>query len=82
MDDKERQTLAIGLAQSISMQAKELPPNQRPEFIKRAVLAVRTEFERQCGADPAMDEAAHKLHALIETMVELIEESGGSVGHA
>ncbi len=26
--------------------------------------------------------AADKLQALIETMVELIEESGGSVGHA
>ena len=82
MDDEERQKLAIGLAQSIAMQAMELPADRRQEFIKRAVAAVRSEFERKFGGDPDLAEAASKLHALIETMVALLEESGGSVGHA
>ncbi len=82
MDDEERQRLAVGLAQTIGMQAMELPANQRPEFIKRAVTAVRREFERKYVADPEIAEAADKLQALIETMVKIIEESGGSVGHA
>ncbi len=81
MEDEERRQLAVGLAQSIAMQAMELPANQRPEFIKRAVIAVQSEFERKYVADPEIAEAANKLQALIETMVKLIEESGGSVGH-
>ncbi len=81
MDDEERQTLAIGLAQSIAMQAMELPGAQRPEFIRRAVAAVRSEFERKFGGDPDLAGAADKLQALIETMVQLLEESGGSVGY-
>ncbi len=82
MDDEERKRLVVGLAQSIAMQALELPTEQRSKFIRRAVMAVRTEFERQYGAAPDMDEATSKLWALIETMVKLIEESGGAVGHA
>jgi hypothetical protein len=82
MDDEERQRLIIGLAQTIAMQALELPADQRPQFVRRAVTAVRTEFERKYGPDPELAEATDKLQALIETMVALLEESGGSVGHA
>ena len=82
MDDEERQRLIVGLAQTIAMQALEVPANQRQQFIKRAVTAVQTEFERKYGTDPNLAEAADKLQALIKTMVGLLEESGGSVGHA
>jgi RIO-like serine/threonine protein kinase len=82
MDDEERQKLALGLAQTIAMQAMELPAEHRPKFIKRAVTVVRREFERKYVADPDTGEAADRLQALVETMVKLIEESGGSVGHA
>ncbi len=82
MDDEERLRLTIGLAQTIAMQALELPAEGRMTFIARAVTAVRTEFERQYGSDLHLGEATDKLSGLIETMVKLIEESGGSVGHA
>ncbi len=82
MDDEERQKLAIGLAQAIAMQAMELQADQRPVFIRRSVTAVRREFERKYVADPDIAEAADKLQGLIETMVAILEESGGSVGHA
>ncbi len=81
MDDEERQRLIIGLAQTIAMQALELRADQRPQFVRRAVTAVQAEFERKYGPDPELTEAADKLQALIETMVALLEESGGSVGH-
>jgi hypothetical protein len=82
MDDEERQRLIIGLAQTIAMQALELPHQGRQDFVKRAVMAVQAEFERKYGPDPALAEAADKLRTLIRTMVDLLEESGGSVGHA
>ena len=82
MDDEERQRLAVGLIQTIAMQAMELPADQRPEFIRRAVMAVRREFERKYTADPMLTEATDKLQAMIEAMVQIIEESGGSIGHA
>ncbi len=82
MDVEERQRLAVGLIQTIAMQAMELPADQRPEFIRRAVMAVRREFERKYTADPMLTEATDKLQAMIEAMVQIIEESGGSIGHA
>ena len=82
MEDEQRKQLVNGLAQTIAMQAMELPAPQRPEFIKRAVTAVRQEFEHKYGPDPETGEAVDKLQALIETMVRIIEETGGTVGHA
>jgi RIO-like serine/threonine protein kinase len=82
MDDEERQRLAVGLIQTIAMQAMELSADQRPEFIRRAVTAVRREFERKYVADPGTAEMADKLEAMIKAMVQIIEESGGSVGRA
>jgi hypothetical protein len=46
------------------------------------VMAIRREFERKYTADPVTAEMADKLRAMIEAMVQLIEESGGSIGHA
>jgi histidine ammonia-lyase len=82
MADEARQRLAVGLIQTIAMQAMELPADQRPEFIRRAVMAVRREVERKYTADPMLTEATDKLQAMIEAMVQIIEESGGSIGHA
>ncbi len=82
MDDEERQRLAVGLIQTIAMQAMELPADQRPEFIRRAVMAVRREFERKHATNPVLTEATDKLQAMIEAMVQIIKESGGSIGHA
>ncbi len=64
------------------MQAMGLPADQRPEFIRRAVIAVRRELERKYTADPMLTEATDKLQAMIEAMVQIIKESGGSIGHA
>ena len=82
MDDEERQRLAVGLIQTIAMQAMELPADHRPEFIRRAVMAVRREFERKHTEAPILTEATDKLQAMIEAMVQIMEESGGSIGHA
>jgi hypothetical protein len=64
------------------MKAIDLPAEQRPRFIKRAVTVIRREFERKYVTDPDLGEAADSLQALVETMVKQIKESGGSVGHA
>ena len=81
MDHEERQQF-LAMAQTIGMQAMELPPHKRPEFIKRAVTAIRRDFDRKHGADPSTAEIASKLETLTGMLVKLIEESGGTIGHA
>ncbi len=42
--NKEQRQQLIGIAQNIALQALELPPEKRPEFIKRTVAAIRSRY--------------------------------------
>ena len=80
-DEKEREQF-LAVAQTIGLQAMELAPEQRLAFIKRTVAAIHRGYARQYGADPSTKEMADKLEKLTATLVKMIEESGGTVGHA
>ncbi len=81
-DEESRQRQVISVAQTIAMQAMELPAQERSRFIQRAVTAIRRDFDRKYGADPDTADAAQRLQQLIEELVGMIEASGGSVGRA
>ena len=81
MNDEERRQL-ITVAQTIGMQAMELPPEQRTEFIRRSVTAIHRDYAQKYGGDASTAEMADRLEKLTATLVKLIEESGGSIGNA
>lgn len=80
-DEMEREQF-LAVAQTIGMQAMELPPEQRLEFIHRAVTAIHRDYARKHGADPSTAEMAERLEKMIATLVQMIEASGGTLGHA
>jgi hypothetical protein len=82
MDDEKEREQFLAVAQTIGMQAMELPPEQRLEFIHRAVTAIHRDYARKHGADPSTAEMAERLEKIIATLVQMIETSGGTLGHA
>jgi uncharacterized membrane protein len=80
--NKEQQQQLIGIAQNIALQALELPPEKRLEFIKRTVTAIRMRYERKRGADPSAAKTADKLQAMTQAVMQILEEDGGQIGHA
>jgi hypothetical protein len=59
-DEAEREQL-IALAQTIGMQAMELPAEQRQKFIHRTIAAIHGDFARKHGTDPSTAEMAGRL---------------------
>ncbi len=82
MDDEKVREQFLAVAQTIGMQAMELPPEQRVEFIHRAVTAIHRDYARKHGADPSTAEMAERLEKMIATLVQMMEASGGTLGHA
>ncbi len=82
MDDEAERRQFVAIAQTIGMQAMELPPEQRLAFIKRAVTVIHRDYAAKHGADPSTADIADRLERLTATLVKMIEESGGTVGHA
>ncbi len=82
MDDERRQQQARGLAQTIAMKALEHPPEQREALIERAVVRIRRDYEQKYGADLDTAAQASKLLNLTKSMLKILEESGGCIGHA
>lgn len=82
MDDEKEREQFLAVVQTISMQAMELAPEQRMEFIHRAVTAIHRDYARKHGADPSTAEMAERLEQMTATLVEMIEASGGTLGHA
>jgi hypothetical protein len=78
---EQRQQL-IGVAQTIAMQALELPPGKRLEFIQRTVTTIRSRYEEKHGADPSTTKTAEHLQAVTEAVMQILEEDGGQIGHA
>ena len=82
MDDERRQQQVRGLAQTIAMKALEHPPDQREALITQAVARIRRDYEHKYGADLDTAAQASKLLNLTKTMLTILEESGGCIGHA
>jgi hypothetical protein len=81
-DDESERRQFLAIFQTIGMQAMELPREQRLAFIHRAVTAIYRDYERKKEADPTTAEMAERLEKMSAALVRMIEESGGSVGHA
>ena len=82
-DHDERERLKIlAISHMIGLQAMELPPEQRLEFIRQAVTAIHRVYAHKYGADPSTAEMAERLEKMTATLVQMIEASGGTLGHA
>ncbi len=79
--NKEQQEQLIGIAERITLQAVELPPEERPDFIKHTVAAIRSRYEEKHGTDPSTTKTAEKLQAIPEAVMQILEEDGGQIGH-
>ena len=82
MDDEKEREQFLAVAQTIGLQAMELPPEQRLAFIHRAVTAIHRDYARKHGADPSTAEMAERLEKMTAALVQMIEASGGTAGHA
>jgi hypothetical protein len=82
LDESKELEPFLAVAQTISLQAMELAPEQRSAFIHRAVTAIHLDYAAKHGADPSTAEMAERLETITATLVEMIEASGGSLGHA
>ena len=82
MDDEKEREQFLAVAQTIGMQAMELAPEQRLTFIHRAVTAIHRDYARKHGADPSTAEMAERLEKMTATLVQMIEASGSTIGHA
>ena len=52
------------------------------KFIHHAVTAIYRGYAHKYGADPSTAEMAERLEKMTATLVQMIEASGGSIGHA
>ena len=60
----------------------ELQPDERQAFIERTVTMLRRNYEKTKGPDPEVADAWNSLRELTREMVKILEESGGTIGHA
>ena len=79
-EDEGKQFIAV--AQAIAMKALDVPPNQRQAFIEAKISSTHKGYEDKHGSDPKTAEQARKLLDLTRTMVQILEQSGGTIGHA
>ena len=82
MDRDQKREQLLGTIHAIAMAALEIQPEERQAFIKRTVTTVRRYYQRTHGADPDIADLASKLLKLTREMVRVLEESGGTIGHA
>ena len=82
MDDDEDQRRLLEAAQTLALRALDLAPDQRQEFIERAVAAIHEGFVHKHGAEPGAAETAAKLQTMTEAVMQILEEDGGQIGHA
>jgi hypothetical protein len=82
MDVEEKRKQILGLVRTIAIAAMELQPDERQAFIDRTVAMLRRNYEKTKGPDPEVTDAWSNLLELTREMVKLLEESGGTIGHA
>jgi hypothetical protein len=82
MDNGEEQGRLLEVAQALALRALDLAPDQRQEFIERAVAAIHKSFVHNHGAEPGSAKTAAKLQAMTEAVLHVLEEDGGQIGHA
>jgi len=82
MDREQERERILGVVRAIAMAAMELPREKRQAFVGRTVTMIRKRYERAYGADPDSAEQARRVLELTHEMVRVLEESGGTIGHA
>ena len=82
MDTEQERERILGVIRTIAMAAMELPREKRQTFIERSVMMIRKNYERAYGSSPETADQAKKLLELTQEMVRILEESGGTIGHA
>ncbi len=80
-DDQDRLFLEM-VVTDLARRAMQLPPSERYAFIMDEIVAVRVVYEEKYGRHPNIFELDRNLRAWAQTLVKLLEESGGTSGHA
>ena len=85
MDPKQNDQDSIFLEMivtDLARRAMQLPPSERYAFIMDEVVEVRVAYEDKHGRHPHMHELDRNLRAWAQNLVNLLEGSGGTTGHA
>ncbi len=82
MDVEQRRKQILEMVRTIAIAAMEFQPDERPAFIEHTVATIRGNYEKAQGPDPELTDAWSNLLELTREMVKILEESGGTIGHA
>ena len=80
-DDQDRIFLEM-IVTDLARRAMQLPPTERYAFIMDEIVAVRVAYEDKHGRHPNISELDRNLRAWAQNLVNLLEGSGGTTGHA
>ncbi len=80
-DDQNRLFLEM-IVTDLARRAMQLPPSERYAFIMDEIVGVRVAYEDKHGRHPNISELDRSLRAWAQTLVKLLEDSGGTTGHA
>ena len=85
MDPKQNNQDSIFLEMivtDLARRAMQLPPSERYAFIMDEIVAVRVAYEDKHGRHPNISELDRNLRAWAQNLVNLLERSDGTTGHA
>ncbi len=75
-----------GSSSSPSFKPSEYRPwNSPPSSARRLSIgasAIHRAYAREHGSDPSTADMADRLEKMVTTLVKMIEETGGAIGHA
>ena len=80
-DDQDQIFLEM-IVTDLARRAMQLPPSERYAFIMDEIVAVRVAYEDKHGRHPKMHELDRNLRAWAQSLVKILEEPGGTIGHA
>ena len=80
-DDQDRIFLEM-IVTDLARRAMQLPPTERYTFIMDEIVAVCVTYEEKHGPHTNIRELDRRLRAWGQTLVKILEESGGTIGHA
>ena len=80
-DDQDTIFLAMIVA-DLARRAMQLPPSDRYAFIMDEIIEVRVAYDKKHGRHGNISELDRNLRSWAQNLVNLLEGSGGTTGHA